>query len=232
MALSGADAEMKASASQNDDIALPICDKLSVMELCIRHFQRASRLCALLSVFVLLSSCTSSGGGLLGPPDETAEAGNLVSEANKDLTKIKVLYKENEGKRLEIKNALEANDAAEVKRIATDVVQIINQGRNSGFEAVDKIREAQDMQINADYKEYLSLKEEALKLQLEAFENYRQAAITLRDNYDPNNAELRDKVKADFTERTEKYREIMERARSSSSQANELYKETVRKQSQ
>ncbi|HSI87707.1 MAG TPA: hypothetical protein VK918_01545 [Pyrinomonadaceae bacterium] len=174
-------------------------------------------------------TCTDASESVFGPPDETAEAGKLVSEANTDLTKIKVLYKENEGKREELKNALETNNVGEVKRISSEVVQLINEGRNSGFAAIDKLRDAQDMQINKDYKEYLGLKEESLKKQLEAFEQYRQAAMTLRDNYDPQNAELRDKVKADFDERTEKYREIMEKARDNSSQANELYKETVRR---
>ena len=174
-------------------------------------------------------ACSGAGESILGPPDETEEAGKLVAEANKDLTKIKVLYKENEGKREELKNALETNNVGEVKRISSEVVQLINEGRNSGFAAIDKLRDAQDMQINKDYKEYLGLKEESLKKQLEAFEQYRQAAMTLRDNYDPDNAQQRDRVKADFDERTEKYREIMEKARDNSSQANELYKETVRR---
>ena len=181
----------------------------------------------LILAVVWMAGC--GGEAVFGPPDETEEAGKLVAEANKDLTKIKVLYKENEGKREELKNALETNNIEDVKRISSEVVQLINEGRNSGFTAIDKLRDAQDMQINKDYKEYLGLKEESLKKQLEAFEQYRQAAITLRDNYDPQNAELRDKVKLDFDQRTEKYREIMERARDNSSQANELYKDTVRR---
>jgi len=48
--------------------------------------------------------------------DETAEAGKLVQEANADLKKIKVLYEENEGKRQELKQALESNNTAEVKK--------------------------------------------------------------------------------------------------------------------
>jgi type IV secretory pathway VirB4 component len=178
---------------------------------------------------IMAAGCSSASETVFGPPDETEEAGKLVADANKDLTKIKVLYKENEGKREELKNALETNNVGEVKRISSEVVQLINEGRNSGFAAIDKLRDAQDMQINKDYKEYLGLKEESLKKQLEAFEQYRQAAMTLRDNYDPQNAQLRDKVKADFDERTEKYREIMEKARDNSSQANELYKETLRR---
>jgi hypothetical protein len=86
------------------------------------------------------------------------------------------------------------------------------------------------MQINADYQEYLRLKEVALKKQLEAFLKYREAAKSLRDNYDPQNTGVRDKVKAIFDEQATSYREIMEKARDNSSQANELYKEVLRRQ--
>jgi len=47
---------------------------------------------------------------------------------------------------------------------------------------------------------------------------------------DPKNAALRDIVKADFTARSENYQKIMEKARDYSNQANELYKETLKKQ--
>lgn len=176
------------------------------------------------------ASCKSSGGGLLGPVDETAEAAKLIEAANQDLHKIRVLYKANEGKRQELKAALEANNEVEVKRISADVVQLINEGTNDGNSALDKIREAQDMQINSDFAEYLRLKEEAIKKQLEAFEQYRQAARSLRDNYDPKNAQSRETVKTDFEQRSERYRELMEKARDHSSEANELYKESVRRQ--
>ena len=185
-----------------------------------------------LAIFAMTfaASCKSSGGGLLGPVDETAEAAKLIQAANQDLHKIRVLYKANEGKRQELKAALEANNEAEVKKISADVVQLINEGTNDGNTALDKIREAQDMQINSDFEEYLRLKEEAIKKQLEAFEQYRQAARSLRDNYDPKNAQSRETVKLDFEQRSERYRELMEKARDHSSEANELYKESVRRQ--
>ncbi len=179
---------------------------------------------------VLTAGACSSSGGLIGPADETQKAVELVSQANADLRKIRILYKENEGKRLELKNALESDSAAEVERLTNEVVQIINDGTNLGTGAVDLISEAQMLNIHRDYKEYLRLKEEALRLQLSAFDNYRQAARTLRDNYDPKNAGQRDKVKSIFEERSEAYRKIMEEARDASSRANELYKETLQRE--
>ena len=54
--------------------------------------------------------------------DETAEAAKIVASANEDLTKIKVLYKDNENKREDLKKAMEADNAEQVKKIADEVV--------------------------------------------------------------------------------------------------------------
>ena len=194
-------------------------------------------MCTTLFAVLCISSCKSSGRSadsfeILGPADETAEAAQLIVQANDDLKKIKVLYEKNEGKRGDIKKALETNNAEDVRKISDDVVYIINDGFDFGKSAVEKIAQAQEMEINDDYREYLRLKEEALKKQMEAFENYRQAARLLRDNYDPKNAQQRDMVKAEFTQRSENYAKIMEKARDFSNQANELAKDAMRKQQQ
>ncbi|HEX8639333.1 MAG TPA: hypothetical protein VF692_14790 [Pyrinomonadaceae bacterium] len=170
-------------------------------------------------------AANSSSLDILTSSDETAEAGQTIIEANRDLNKIKVLYKENEGKREEIKKAMEANDAEAVRKISDDVVYLINDGMVSGKEAIEKIQRAQEMAINEDYREYLRLKEESLTRQLDAFENYRQAAIALRNNYDPKDKAMREKIKEEFKNRSENYRKIMESARDYSKRANELAKE-------
>lgn len=180
---------------------------------------------------VALSSC-----GLFGPRDETAEAGKLVQEANKDLREIKKLYEESEGdvdkpgKREQLKAALEANDEAAVKKIADEVNFLIVDGMNYAKSAIEKIQQAQEMNINSEYRDYLSFKQMALKKQVDAFEQYRQASRSLRDNYDPQNDAVRAKVKLDFDQRTDKYRQLMEEARDHSSQANEIAKEAIQKQ--
>lgn len=185
--------------------------------------------------FIALALTLASSCGLFGPKDETAAAAKLIQEANQDLTKIKELYNENEGdlekegKRSLLKKALEANDAEQVKKISDDVNYIIVDGMNYARSAIEKIQQAQDMEINSDYREYLRLKETALQKQIDAFEQYRQAARALRDNYDPKNDALRVRVKTEFDERSDKYRELMEQARDYSSQANELAKDAIRR---
>ncbi len=185
------------------------------------------------AVFILLagSSC-----GLFGPRDETKEAKALVQSANEDLKAIKKLYEENEGnedkpgKRAQLKQALEANDAAAVRKIADEVNYLIVDGMNYAKTAIEKIQQAQELNVHESYKEYLNLKELALKKQVDAFEQYRQASRSLRDNYDPQNDAIRAKVKIEFDDRTDKYRRLMEDARDFSSQANEVAKEATTKE--
>ena len=198
---------------------------------CLR---KVSVACVMALCLVALGSCrrspTTGGIDILGPSDETAEAGKVVADANEDLKKIKVLYDANLGKREELKNALETNDAEKVRKLADEIVYLINDGTDSGNSALEKLQQAQNMQINDDYREYLRLKEGSIKKELEAFENYRQAARTLRDNYDPKNASVRDKVKEEFKSRSENYQKIMESARADSGQANEIAKDALKKQ--
>ncbi len=240
MDLSGDVAEMTASDLPNKgsrrELVLKFfnnldvkCDNLTVME---SGSIRQARIQPLLAFFLLIAALCAAceSGGLIGPADETAEAGKIIEEANRDLTKIKVLYKENEGKRHELRAAMEAKNVEDVKRISGEVVKLINEGTNYGNDAINKIRDAREMKINREYDEYLRLKEESLMKQLEAFTSYHAAARTLRDNYDPNDAKAYDKVKAEFDELTDKYRTLMEKARDNSSEANDLYKETLAKE--
>ncbi len=188
--------------------------------------------------FFFLLTLVGSSCGLFGPFDETKEARKLIESANQDLREIKKLYEANEGnedkpgKRELLKKALEANDEAAVKKTADEVNFIIVDGMNFAKTAIEKIQQAQELNINDDYKEYLSLKEMALKKQVDAFEQYRQASRSLRDNYDPQNDAIRAKVAIEFDERTDKYRRLMEDARDFSSQANEVAKDAIRAESQ
>ena len=184
--------------------------------------------------FVSFGSCkrtTSTGGiDILGSSDQTAEAGQTVAAANEDLKKIKVLYEANIGKREELKKALETNNAEDVKRLTEEIGDLIDDGKADGMDAINKLQQAQEMQINADYREYLRLKEESIKKEVDAFENYRQAARALHNNYDPKSSSIRDKVKEEFKARSDNYSKIMDSARADSAQANVIAKEALKKQ--
>ncbi|MBK9154433.1 MAG: hypothetical protein IPM25_09500 [Chloracidobacterium sp.] len=174
------------------------------------------------------AACRSSTG-LLGPVDETADAAQMIMDANADLKEIRKLYDANAYKREALKSAMAADDAAEVRKIADELVYLINDGAKFGKSALDKIEEARGLKINEDYADYLRLKREALTNQLNAFEEYRQAARKLRDNYNPKDKQAHAEVKADFERRSEEFQKQMEKAREYSIQANELAKEVSRR---
>lgn len=177
------------------------------------------------------SSTTQSGGGGILSFDETADAGETVREANNILREIKQRFKDNEPKLEELQNALKEKNSDKVRAVSEELITQINIGTEAGKEAINKLRVAQEKNINEDYKEYLLLKTQALEKYVEAFEERRQAAILLRDGYDPKSAAKRDQVTAAFKEREEKFKEIMENARKSSEEANELAKESMRRKS-
>lgn len=182
---------------------------------------------------LMFSSCGKSGSSessdILNFSDETTAAAQLVADANEDLNKIKIIYKDNEAKREDLKDAMKNNEIDKVKKVADDLVYLINDGMALGKSAIDKISQAREMNVNPDFKEYLRLKEESLNKQMDAFENYRQAARFLRDGYDPKDEKQRETVKSEFALRDENFHKIMESAQEYSKQANDLAKESAKR---
>lgn len=188
---------------------------------------------AALTFTFIFSACqkneTSESFDILDFSDDTTAAAELISEANEDLNKIKVMYKQNEVHREELVAAMGEKDVEKVKKITDDLVYTINDGIRLGEEAVEKIGKARQMNINADFKEYLSLKEESLEKQLEAFENLRQAVRILRDSFGTNDPKQIEQGKNVFREKDENFVKIMAAAKEISKKANELAKESSKK---
>jgi hypothetical protein len=189
----------------------------------------------LLSFSLLFSACpktnnSSQTGGILSF-DETEAAGNEVKEANDQLKLIKQRFKDNENRLDELQAAMKGKNPEKVREIADELVTQINAGTEVGEDAINKLRVAQEKNINEDYKEYLGLKIQALERYVEAFEERRQAAILLRDGYDPKNAAKREQVIAAFKEREDKFKEIVQSARELSEEANRLARESLNRKS-
>ena len=170
---------------------------------------------------LILAAVLAAAFGACKNGDQTYEAGELVRAANADLKNIRYLYEKNEGKREELKTAMASDNAPEVRRICKEIVDSINSGGSIANDALEKIDLAIEMDINEDYREYLELKQGALKKQREAFDAYRKAARKLNDEYDPKNSEKRDLVVAEFKKRNDEFLKLMDTARDLSGKANE-----------
>ncbi|HEY0048163.1 MAG TPA: hypothetical protein VGB68_02680 [Pyrinomonadaceae bacterium] len=188
--------------------------------------------CLSLLIF-LFSACQknnnsdSSGIDVFGLTDQTAEAGAVIQDANEDLKKIRKMYKENQSRIDELKTAMNDKKIDEVKKIADELVYIINDGFVLGESAISKIEKAEAMNTNDKYKEYLQLKKGSLKKQLDAFEFRRQAAQLLRDAFGNKDKLEIEKAKSEFREKEENFQKYMEIAREMSGEANQLAKETL-----
>ena len=171
----------------------------------------------------------SSGIDILGLSDQTQEVADLINDANGDLKKIKIIYKENEALKDELKEAMGSNETEKVKKIADQIVIQINEGMNLGTSAIEKIEKAQEMQTNETFKEYLNLKEQSLRKQLDAFKFRFEAAKFLRDNFGGKDKAEIEKAKATLKEQDENFQKYMEVGRELSLRANKLAKDSMQK---
>jgi hypothetical protein len=191
-----------------------------------------------LSAVLWLISCRSSRSSdqgklnVFGLTDQTQEAAELVEQANADLKKIRKMYKENQNKIEDLKSAMNEKRVEDVRKIADDLVYIINDGFVLGESAIAKISKAEEMNINETYREYLQKKKVSLQKQMEAFEFRRQFAMLLRDEFGTKDKFEVEKVKSEFRTREENFQTYMEKARELSGEANQLAKEAMQQASQ
>lgn len=180
---------------------------------------------------LLLSACekeNNSSSSILAF-DETDQAREKIIEANGDLKQIRLRFQENEKRLLELNTAIREKEETKVKELCDKLINEIDLGSEAGREAINKIKVAREMNIHEDFKQYLGLKIECLEKYIEAYAQRREAAILLRNSYDPKNLDKRDKFLAEYKEKEEKFKEIFEEARKSSQLANELATESMRK---
>lgn len=175
--------------------------------------------------FFAACSDESSSSDSFFSSDETEEAVRKVSQANDKLREIKKILKESENRLEELKTALSEKNSEKVKRLSSDIISDIDIGTKLGKDALAQIDEVQRMNVNDDFKSYLSIKSQSLLKYAEAYTERRALAELLRDKYDPNNVESRKTVGEEFERREVIFMEKMKEAGELSRRANELAKE-------
>lgn len=159
--------------------------------------------------------------------DDTEKAIALIQEANDELRRIKILYNENESDLKNLREAAKNQDVAKIKQIANDLVYVINDGFIFADSAKSKIDDAQQLNINSQFKDYLGLKEDSLDLQIEAFKSLHEAARLMRDGAGSQNKEEIELAKLSFKEKDDTFKKKMEEAKQKSVQADELAKNAM-----
>lgn len=176
-----------------------------------------------LALFTACPGGDDSSGSSSG--DEMAEAVKLIESANNDLNEIKILYREDDEKRQEIYTAIGEKKVAEVKRIAKDVVHLINKGMGFGNSAVEKLERAKRLNTNKNLKKYLGLKIESLRSYLDAFEYRRQLAVSLEEKFTTDDPKAVEAVKKELMEKEENFQKLIKAGLEKSEEANDLAKD-------
>ncbi len=198
--------------------------------------RRSKFLTFLLVVLLCGFSCNKDAGensgddsGFFDFTSDRDKAVGLISEGNDELKRIKILYTENREKLEELKTATKNQDLPKVREVSNDLVYTINDGFIFADSARSKIEEAQNLQINQEFKDYLALKEESLDKQVEAFKFLHEAARVMRDSFGSGNKEAIEAARQNFLEKEKSFQAKMDEARKVSEQGDELYKETLNK---
>lgn len=198
----------------------------------MQPFRRLSALLILCAIGVF--SCqkkTETGAddaGLLDFSSDSEKAVQLISDANDELRRIKILYAENETKIDELKAALSKKDIEKVKEISNTLVFVLNDGFAFAATAREKIGQAQELNIDPTFKDYLSLKEQSIEKQIEAFKHRHEAARLLRDSFGASEKPEIEKAKETFKAKEELFQKTMSEAREISKRGDELAKEALK----
>ncbi len=182
----------------------------------------------IIAVSFFLMACGedgSNGPGILSGSDETEAAVALIEDANSDLKRIRVLYRENNSRVTDLETALTNNEIEKVKKLTDDLSLVILDGYALAESAKEKLAKAQRLNINADFKYYLRMKEESLTLQIKAFDYRRDSAKLFRDKFGSNEKSAMLDAARKFKENEANFKKFMADATKVSEQADQLYKE-------
>lgn len=171
----------------------------------------------LIAFFALACSALKNLGG-----NELAEANKLVQEANDELKEVDRISDENDSKVNELYKADDAGNAADVKRLLGELMTAIDEGLKHGEVAADKLEKAAKLKVDSTYQEYLSLKSQMLRKQIEAFKERKEAARIMRDNYDSTDKEKLKKAKDDFRAKNNNYKRLLAEAKELGRKADDI----------
>jgi hypothetical protein len=172
---------------------------------------------------VLLASLALACGALknLGS-NSLAEANKLVQDANSELKSVDQIAEDAETNVDALDKADKDGNSKEVKRLLDELMKSIDEGLKHGEVAADKLDKASKMNVDDKYKEYLSLKSQSLRKQIEAFKERKEAARIMRDNYDNPDKTAMQKAKDDFKKKNANFKKLLGEAKDLSRKADDV----------
>jgi len=150
----------------------------------------------------------------------TDEANKLVNQAKDDLEEIDKIDDEASKKQSDLNKAMNDKNVDETKRILGDLVKDIDRGLDKGKSAADKVEQASKLDVDSTYKEYLSIKAQAFRKEIEAWQAMREAAIIARDNYTASG--LPADKRTEYTNKYNEFKKLRQEARDLHKKASDI----------
>lgn len=175
------------------------------------------------------NSGSSSSGGIFSFGDETAEANEMAGKANDSLRKIAKIHKANSKKLGDLQEAMRGQDTAQTQQILDELISAIQEGLTLGETAYTHVSDASGKKTNEIFSEYLRLKKEALRKQIDAYEFRLKVAKDLRAKFGTNDQNVIEQAKADFSRNQENFEQLWEAADDLNERANRLARENPSK---
>lgn len=189
----------------------------------------------ILNVGIFLAACgtaeknsdepVSTESSILDFTSDTQKAVNLVEQANTELLQVRKVFQASQDEQAGLYEAVSSKDIKRIKELCEKLKQSINDGLQHAENALSKIEAAQNLKINDDFKDYLDLKTQALKKQIEAFKIRHELARLLRDQLDVSPNTPIQKITAQLKEKEVKFTDTFSLASDFHDKANELFRE-------
>jgi len=169
---------------------------------------RINQALALILLAAVALACSSLKNLGKNPNDE---ANRLVNQAKDDLDEIDKIDEEASKKQTDLTKAMNDKKVDEVKRILGELVTDIDKGLEKGKSAADKVEQASKLDVDSTYKEYLSVKAQAFRKEIEAWQAMREAAVIARDNYSAQG--LPNDKRTEYINKVNEFKKLRQEAR-------------------
>ena len=150
----------------------------------------------------------------------TDEANKLVNEAKDDLEEIDKIDDEASKKQSDLNKSMNDKNVDETKRILGDLVKDIDRGLDKGKSAADKVEQASKLDVDSTYKEYLSIKAQAFRKEIEAWTAMREAAVIARDNYTASG--LPTDKRTEYVNKVDQFKKLRQEAKDLHKKASDI----------
>lgn len=178
---------------------------------------RVNSAIALILLAAVALACSSLKNMGKNPMDE---ANKLVDSAKDDLDEINKISDEADEKQNELNKADREGKVDDVKRILGELIEDIDKGTKLGESAADKVEKASKLDVDSTYKQYLSLKAQAFRKEIDAFKALKEAAIIARDSYTAQG--LPADKRTEYTNKVNEYKRLKAEAKDLHKKASDV----------